>query len=208
MGGDRPPAAGARARRARSARRDAALGARPASATTDVTTTETPDAGAARRRKLIGLCAARDLFGLALLFRSASAPATSRVPSALIGRRCRRPCSRRSPVGTRRQAGTGLNPRGLHRRRQRPQCLGVLVHPLPHRSAAAAQARRRQAHPRGRHQLQADQPDNARRFLGRHGNPFVDGRRRSQSAARRSSGASTGCRRPSWSAATAASPTS
>ena len=52
-----------------------------------------------------------------------------------------------------------------------------------------------------------DQPDNARRFLGRYGNPFaaigVD-----RPAARRSSGASTACRKLSWSAATAASPTS
>ena len=52
-----------------------------------------------------------------------------------------------------------------------------------------------------------DQPDNARRFLGRYGNPFAavgaDG-----TAAPRSTGASTACRRPSWSAATATSPTS
>ena len=51
-----------------------------------------------------------------------------------------------------------------------------------------------------------DEPDNARRFLGRYGNPFAaagaDG-----AAAPRSNGASTACRRLSWSAATPASPT-
>jgi cytochrome c biogenesis protein CcmG, thiol:disulfide interchange protein DsbE len=46
-----------------------------------------------------------------------------------------------------------------------------------------------------------DQADNARRFLGRYGNP-------TPMDARRSSGASMACRRPSWSAATARSPTS
>ena len=52
-----------------------------------------------------------------------------------------------------------------------------------------------------------DAPDNARRFLDRYGNPFV-ATGATRTAAPRSTGASMACRRPSWSAATAASPTS
>ena len=52
-----------------------------------------------------------------------------------------------------------------------------------------------------------DQPDNARRFLGRYGNPFAP-MASTAMAARRSNGASTECRKPSSSAATGASPTS
>src|SRR5262245_30636440 len=86
MGGDRPPAAGARARRPRSAWRDAALGAAHRRGD-HVTTTETPDAGSARRRKLIAYVPLAIFLALAFVFLlRLGAGDISRVPSALIGR--------------------------------------------------------------------------------------------------------------------------
>ena len=52
-----------------------------------------------------------------------------------------------------------------------------------------------------------DAPDNARRFLGRYGNPFGTSAS-TATAAPRSNGASMACRKPSSSAATARSSTS
>ena len=50
-----------------------------------------------------------------------------------------------------------------------------------------------------------DEVDNARRFLGRHGNPFVANGIDWATAAPPSSGASMACRRRSWLGATAGS---
>ena len=112
--------------------------------------------------------------GLALLFLiRLGAGDISRVPSALIGRPA--PQTVLPPVPGLERDGKpvpGTQSGRLQGRGDRAQRLGVVVRALPRRGAAAAQARRRQAHPRGRHQP-GDQPDNARRFLGRYGNPFV-----------------------------------
>ena len=139
-----------------------------------MSTTETPDAATARRRKLIAYVPLAIFLALAALFLlRLGAGDISRVPSALIGRPVPQtvlpPCRASSATASRCPASTPADFTGAV---TRAQCVGVLVRPLPRRGAAAAQARRRQAHPHGRHQHK-DQPDNARRFLGRYGNPFV-----------------------------------
>jgi len=90
--------------------------------------------------------------------------------------------------------------------RSRRQCLGIVVRACHDEAPLLTQLGNDK-----RFQIVGinykDAPDNARRFLGRYGNPFgivgVEA-----TAAPRSSGASMACPRPSWSAAKAPSSTS
>ncbi len=110
-----------------------------------MTTTETPDAATARRRKLFAYVPLAIFLGLALLFLlRLGAGDISRVPSALIGRPV--PQTVLAPIPGLERDGKpipGLDPADFTGDGDHRQCLGVVVHPVPHRGAAAAQARRR-----------------------------------------------------------------
>lgn len=142
--------------------------------------TETPDASAARRRKLIAYVPLAIFLGLAFLFLlRLGAGDISRVPSALIGRPV--PQTVLAPLPGLERDGKpvpGLNPADFT---GAVTVLNVWASwcipchteaPLLLKLAADRRIRVVGIN-------QADQPDNARRFLGRHGNPFgfvgVDG---------------------------------
>ena len=137
---------------------------------------QTPDTSAdARRRKLIVSCrsrcssASRRCSSVRL-----GAGDPSRLPSALIGKPVpQTPLPPLAGLDARRQAGAGHRPRRLRGRGDGGQCLGVVVR------ARATTRRRCCCKLAGDKRIrvvginQKDQPDNARRFLGRYGNPFA-----------------------------------
>ena len=136
--------------------------------------TETPDADDGAAAQAVRLCAARDLSragGLFLL--RLGAGDISRVPSALIGRPVPQTVLRAAAgPRARRQAGARARSRRLQRR-------GDACSTSGRRGACPATTRRRccsSSPPTSASAWSAstkDQPDNARRFLGRYGNPFV-----------------------------------
>jgi cytochrome c biogenesis protein CcmG/thiol:disulfide interchange protein DsbE len=139
-----------------------------------VSATETPDASAARRRKLFAYIPLAIFLGLALLFLlRLGAGDISRVPSALIGRPV--PQTVLAPIpGLERdgKAVPGLNPADFDGAVSVVNVWASWCIPChteaPLLIKLAADKRIRVVGIN-----QADQPENARRFLGRYGNPFV-----------------------------------
>ncbi|HZO45872.1 MAG TPA: DsbE family thiol:disulfide interchange protein [Xanthobacteraceae bacterium] len=139
-----------------------------------MSSTETTDATAARRRKLFAYVPLAIFLGLAFLFLlRLGAGDISRVPSALIGRPV--PQTVLAPLPGLDRDGKpvpGINPADFT---GAVTVLNVWASwcipchteaPLLLKLAADKRIRVVGIN-------QADQPDNARRFLGRHGNPFV-----------------------------------
>ncbi len=135
---------------------------------------ETPDAGVARRRKLFALVPLAIFLGLALLFLlRLGAGDISLVPSALIGRAA--PATVLAPLPGLERDGKpvpGLDPAAF---KGAVTVVNVWASwcvpchaeaPLLLKLAADKRIRLVGIN-------QADQADNARRFLGRYGNPFV-----------------------------------
>ena len=108
-----------------------------------------------RRRLLVLLPLLVFLALAALFFFRLGSGDPSRIPSALIGQpapdtQLAARCGPRS----RRHAGAGYCRRRLQGRRDAGERLGLVVRAVPRRGAAADGARRGQAHPHRRHQLQ------------------------------------------------------
>ena len=136
--------------------------------------TETPDAGNARRRKLIMVLPLAIFLGLALLFLlRLGVGDISRIPSALIGKPA--PATVLAPLAGLERDGKpvpGLDPKEFQ---GAVTLLNVWASwcipchteaPLLVKLAADNRIRVVGIN-------QADQPDTARRFLGRYGNPFA-----------------------------------
>jgi cytochrome c biogenesis protein CcmG, thiol:disulfide interchange protein DsbE len=139
-----------------------------------VSTTETPEAVTARRRRLFALVPLAIFVGLALLFLlRLGAGDISRVPSALIGRPA--PATALAPVPGLDRDGKpvpGLDPAAFA---GAVTVINVWASWCVPCHAEAPLLLKLAADKRIRVVgiNQADQPDNARRFLGRYGNPFV-----------------------------------
>ena len=132
----------------------------------------------------------------------------SKIPSALIGRPAPQTAlpALRGPR-PRRRAGARARSGGVQGQGQRRQCLGVVVRALPRRGAAADRSWPRTSGCRSSASTTRMRPTT------RGASSAATAIRSASSAstataAPRSNGASMACRRPSWSAATAPSPTS
>jgi cytochrome c biogenesis protein CcmG, thiol:disulfide interchange protein DsbE len=168
--------------------------------------TVTEQAAKVGRRRLIVLIPLVLFLGLALLFVvRLSAGDPSRIPSALIGREA--PQTELPPIEGLQRDGQPVP--GLHAASFKGEVTVLNVwaswcvpchDEAPLLVKLAGDKRIRVAGINYK-----DQPDNARRFLGRYGKPPTAP---TATAAPPSNGACMGCRRPSLSAATDASPTS